>query len=90
MLPLVSLIVNTSPRWRTRCPSGASARLSLPSQRGCWAGSAINSKIRPGAAAISRLALTTRGASCSVVMRPSKQPAGRSRMLTQHELCPLS
>jgi tRNA-Thr(GGU) m(6)t(6)A37 methyltransferase TsaA len=38
-------------------------------------GSAINSKIRPGPAAISRLALTTRGCSCAVVIRPFKQPS---------------
>jgi hypothetical protein len=52
-------MTNTSPTWRTRCPAAASARLSLPSQRGCWAGSAINSKITSAGAATSRLALTT-------------------------------
>ena len=58
--PTIS-IVNTSPARCTRCPAGASLRLSLPSQPGCRAGSAISSKIRSGIAAISRLALTTRG-----------------------------
>ena len=64
----VSVIAKTSPGRRTRCPAGALARLSLPSERGCAAGSAISSKICPAPAAISRVALTTRGASCSAVM----------------------
>ena len=34
-----SVIVNPSPLRRTRWPAGAQARLSLPSQRGCAAGS---------------------------------------------------
>src|SRR5690349_6038171 len=58
-LPSVSRMVNTSPTVRTRCPVGASARLSLPSHCGCIAGSAINSKILSAGAAIARLAVTT-------------------------------
>src|SRR5271166_1961613 len=68
MLPIVRVMVKTSPRLRTRCPGRASARLSLPSQSGCWDGSAMSSKIRLGLAAISRLALTTRGTSVSSAM----------------------
>jgi len=56
----VSVIANTSPTPRTRCPGSAMARLSFPSQLGCSAGSAISSKIVPAPAAISRLALSTR------------------------------
>ena len=59
--PLVMVMVNTSPTARTRWPPGASDRLSLPSQRGCCAGSAINSKIAAAGAAMSRLALTILG-----------------------------
>jgi hypothetical protein len=68
---VVSVILNTSPARRTRWPACASLRFSLPSHRGWWDGSAINSKISSGVAAISLLALTTRGASCSSGMATS-------------------
>ena len=56
MPPLVSVIVNASPTPRTRWPAGASAKLSLPSQLGCFEGSAISSKMVDAGAATSRLA----------------------------------
>src|SRR3954454_10702490 len=68
-------MTNTSPTEGIRCPGAASARLSLPSQRGCCAGSAISSKISPVPAATSRLALTTRGTTSSMVMPSGGPPA---------------
>jgi hypothetical protein len=43
-LPRVNVITKTSPTAWTRCPVSARARLSFPSQRGCWDGSAISAK----------------------------------------------
>ena len=53
----------------------ASARLSLPSQLGWCAGSAMSSKIRAASAAMSRLARTTRG-SCPCSVMPSIRTSG--------------
>ena len=71
MLSLVSVMRNTSPTPRIRCPGSALTRLSLPSHSGCCEGSAISSKIRSAVAAISRVALTTRG---SRRRRPVRDP----------------
>ena len=73
--PWVSDIANTSPTARTRCPAGASARLSLPSHCGCCAGSAISSKIVSAGAATSRLALTTLVSSDMASIQPESKRA---------------
>jgi len=79
MAPLAVVIVNTSParggHTAGRAPQpGCCCRSSVAAERD----PAISSKIRPGLAAISRLALQTRGTSGAVVTRPSKHPAQTS------------
>lgn len=70
-VPLVVVIVNTWPTERTRSPGRASDKLSLPSQKGCWVGSAMSPKISDAATAMSRLALTTRGTASSLMLMGS-------------------
>src|SRR4051812_98584 len=57
--PMVSVMENTSPTDRTRCPGSALAKLPLPSHSGCRVGSAISSNTCAGAARISRDAEAT-------------------------------